>query len=518
MPKDVAVLPLPCFSYLGIPNPNITEHTPPQIAAELNAKSKAIAAAIPRIGLVDMCYMPKAGLEFGMVAFSIVYYIPTLILFIIYRKHVLIKYRQPTIVIIQSILGIIMSLLVPIFRYFETLCLLTTWIINPLTFSRSILTYSRYVRVYFMQKLSIFKLKFSEKKKSKKYKRNELVSIKSRDVSLEISDDTSSKVSTLSNNEISDNARIEDPVLYFKKLDKVINNKIFLILVIIPTIFIIVYSIILTIKKWDDMKSSCPNEDKSVGAPKLILCICIILSSIFLLYQAYYKQKWDIEIKIEYTLYVVVMIICTILLQLTVNECLSDIFIRNRSYIFYFLTAVVHALTVIEPLIKIFFYKLKKDDQRKLSEEEFLEKLNNVVFKAQVKEIATNTFCIENVLFFDAHLELMNTIINYYGKKNLLVPNEPTTYSSSDVLRKSMINQALYRPFEECFKPQFDQIYNLYINEDGIASVNIKASTIRTIKEQMESNEYTYLMFSQAAEEIGELLYSNIYPRMKNYK
>jgi len=147
-----------------------------------------------------------------------------------------------------------------------------------------------------------------------------------------------------------------------------------------------------------------------------------------------------------------------------------------------------------------------------------LEKLNNVVFKAQVKEIATNTFCIENVLFFDAHLELMNTIINYYGKKNLLVPNEPTTYSSSDVLRKSMINQALYRPFEECFKPQFDQIYNLYINEDGIASVNIKASTIRTIKEQMESNEYTYLMFSQAAEEIGELLYSNIYPRMKNYK
>jgi len=40
-------------------------------------------------------------------------------------------------------------------------------------------------------------------------------------------------------------------------------------------------------------------------------------------------------------------------------------------------------------------------------------------------------------------------------------------------------------------------MYNLYIKEDGIASVNIKASTIRAIEDQMANDNYSYLMFNQ---------------------
>ena len=58
------------------------------------------------------------------------------------------------------------------------------------------------------------------------------------------------------------------------------------------------------------MKNSCPNEAKKVGTPKLILCICIIISSMFLLYQAYFKQKWDMEIRVEYSVYVIGITIC----------------------------------------------------------------------------------------------------------------------------------------------------------------------------------------------------------------
>jgi len=67
-------------------------------------------------------------------------------------------------------------------------------------------------------------------------------------------------------------------------------------------------------------------------------------------------------------------------------------------------------------------------------------------------------------------------------------------------MHKNTINQALYKPFELIFKSQYEQIYNLYIKEDGIASINIKSSTLRAIEEQMSNDNYTYLMFSQVRE------------------
>jgi len=326
MPKNVEDLQFPCYSYLGIRNPNLPANATVQAIAGINKASAEAAAKIPRIGLVDLCYMPEPNIEFPILGSILLYYIPTLILFMKYRKHPIIKYRQPNITIIQSILGLIMSILIPLFRYHEIPCLLSTWIINPLVFSRSILTYSRYVRQYFLQKLSIFKLKFSESKNRNKKSKNDAKTgiLKSKDVAtVEIMDDSKflgsntplnnhipPSTSTISNDNTSDIMDIEDPILYFKKLDNLINKRIFLILVVIPTIFIIAYSIIITITKWEEMKGSCPNEAKNVGTPKLVLCICIIISSTFLLYQAYIKQKWDMEIRIEYTIYVIGIIIC----------------------------------------------------------------------------------------------------------------------------------------------------------------------------------------------------------------
>jgi len=40
-------------------------------------------------------------------------------------------------------------------------------------------------------------------------------------------------------------------------------------------------------------------------------------------------------------------------------------------------------------------------------------------------------------------------------------------------------------------------LYSFYIKEDGIAAVNINSSTIKIIEEQMENDNYSYLMFSQ---------------------
>ncbi len=52
------------------------------------------------------------------------------------------------------------------------------------------------------------------------------------------------------------------------------------------------------------------------------------------------------------------------MVQLSIAEVLSDDVLKYRTYIFYFFTALVHTMTVIEPLIKLLFYKLKSKEQK----------------------------------------------------------------------------------------------------------------------------------------------------------
>ncbi|ORX61094.1 hypothetical protein BCR36DRAFT_341330 [Piromyces finnis] len=482
------------------------------------------AGGPPKIVLIDMYFEPNKTVEFGILGFTILFYIPALILYIKNRDNIIIKYRQPNNVISAAILSGTISILTPIIRCVKVPCLFNTWIINSLVFSFSIITFSRYIRTYFMQRLSIFKLRFGEKKAktTEKEDNSKMGSLKNKDnetkdISLKAGSFTKSKNnSSFTYNATLDNFGIIDPVLYFKRLNSIINKKITVFVVIFPVMFIIIYTTIITITNFSEMKRACVNEHKVVGTPKLVLNILICVSSLYLFYQAYIKQKWDKELKIEYTTFVIVDFICTIIMQLTVHGLLGDNMLKYRVYIFHVFSAIVHLMCVIEPVVKVLYYKIRKVDL-KLTEEEFLYRLNNSSFKAQVKDIAIHTFCVENILFFEAHLDLMNMVINYYVKKNNTIDNSNGTFSSSDILHKNTINPVLYKPFELTFKPQFEKIYNLYIKEEGIASVNINASTVKTIEEQMENNNYSYLMFSQAVEEIGELLYSNIYPRMKFY-
>ncbi|OUM69210.1 hypothetical protein PIROE2DRAFT_57577 [Piromyces sp. E2] len=273
------------------------------------------------------------------------------------------------------------------------------------------------------------------------------------------------------------------------------SQRLSLVLIVFPLAFLIIYNIIITISMKDEMNRACVNEHKKVGSSKFYLNLFIVVTSLYVLYQAYYKQKWDVEIKAEYTIFTITLTICLIVMQLTVNELLGNSMLKYRMYIFQVFTIVLHIISVVEPLIKVWVSNRRQSNK---------------------KEIATNTFCIENVLFFEAHRDLMNLVISYYSKKSN-VPSTDTAYIYSDVLHKNTINPNLQKPFDNIFKPQYEQVYNLYIKEGGIASINIKYGTIKNIEEQMENDNFTFLMFSQAAEEIGDLLYNNIYPRIKGF-
>ncbi|ORX61093.1 hypothetical protein BCR36DRAFT_408073 [Piromyces finnis] len=484
-----------------------------------------VLAQLPLAARIDLLFTPNLLAESLIFLFFAIYYIPSLILYIKYREHRLIRYRQPKNVIIVGCICSAIGLSTPIIRYFKFICLINTWVINTLIFSLYIFTFSRYVRTFFLQRLSIFKLKFSEKKNSNMVN----TSVKTCEISTkELEENVSSVKTSIKTNSVNklsssayskgtgnDSFSVIDPITYFKRLNLIINKYITIYLVIVPLLFLFIYSIAITIIYWDKMKVNCVNELKATSIPKLILNITIMTTSIYFFYQAYCKQKWDFEFRFEYTLFIAVVAICLTVMELTINGYTFDFMVQYRIYIFQFLSLALHASCIYEPLIKILLDNFKEKES-KLTEEEFLMKFSNSNFKAQIKEIATNTFCIENVLFFDAHVDLMNMVISYYSKRNTIASADNTGYSSSDILHKSTINPVLYKPFDNIFKSKYEQIYNLYIKEDGIAAVNIKSSTIKAIEEQMENDNYSYLMFNQAAEEIGELLYNNIYLRMKN--
>ena len=63
---------------------------------------------------IDSCFVPNGAIEFTLLGLTIIYYIPAIILYIKNRHHLLIKNRQPCVVIITSILGAIMSILIPV--------------------------------------------------------------------------------------------------------------------------------------------------------------------------------------------------------------------------------------------------------------------------------------------------------------------------------------------------------------------------------------------------------------------
>jgi len=63
----------------------------------------------------------------------------------------------------------------------------------------------------------------------------------------------------------------------------------------------------------------CINEIKDLSVPKIVLNGIIFTTSIYLFHQAYYKQKWDKDIKIEYTCFVIISVFC-----------MKYIFIKNK--------------------------------------------------------------------------------------------------------------------------------------------------------------------------------------------
>ncbi|OUM69163.1 hypothetical protein PIROE2DRAFT_2854 [Piromyces sp. E2] len=94
-------------------------------------------------------------------------------------------------------------------------------------------------------------------------------------------------------------------------------------------------------------------------------------------------------------------------------------------------------------------------------------------------------------------------------------PNIGTANNSKSLL-KYIKSLTLYNcEFDPKFKPLFDQIYYLYIYKDGIAPVILTLNTLTTISNRIENEDYSYDMYQSAIEEVINILYMNIYPKIE---
>jgi len=102
--------------------------------------------------------------------------------------------------------------------------------------------------------------------------------------------------------------------------------------------------------------------------------------------------------------------------------------------------------------------------------------------------------------------------INHNTKKKSNI----ATSNNSKSLLKFIKSLTLYNyEFDPKFKPLFDQIYYLYIYKDGIAPVILSLNTLTAISNKIDNEEYSYDMYQSAIEEVINILYMNIYPKIE---
>jgi len=130
---------------------------------------------------------------------------------------------------------------------------------------------------------------------------------------------------------------------------------------------------------------------------------------------------------------------------------------------------------------------------------------------------------------------------NYYldtlnSDKTELLKHQDFNYSnstsiniSSNIIRnrrnatKNAETEVLYELFEvesenievpQRFWKDFDNIYNSFISDQSLATVNLDVDTVNRLKKSLKNKEYTMDMFFPALAETVELIYQNLYPKL----
>jgi len=210
----------------------------------------------------------------------------------------------------------------------------------------------------------------------------------------------------------------------------------------------------------------------------------------------------------------------------------QQMYLRTKQGIIFFVIigVFIQLTSVIIPLIQCVFteHMNKKYESEPINELQYFYKvIKQPELVEELKAIAIQEFCVENVLFWENycllhklvtrvtkhHKEVGGTIDNYdlFSLQDIMY-NENSTFS---IEQQSDGSYDPEYPLLPQLVPYFNSFYYTFIDIDGPAPVNITAYTITRINYELNT-EPTVGIFDEALSEVIENMFFSIYPIFLN--
>jgi len=193
--------------------------------------------------------------------------------------------------------------------------------------------------------------------------------------------------------------------------------------------------------------------------------------------------------------------------------------------LFVFVGLYIQLSSVIIPLLQCIYseYMNKKYENEPFNEIEHFQKvLRSPEMVEELKTVAVQEFCVENVLFWENYCLLHSLFEEIVKRENELgegedsanqlllqnIINDSYTFSSSFQETRSYTSD---RPVTPQLLPYFNTFYYTFIDMDGPSPVNISSEVYSKIN--YEINTYpTAGIFDEAKDEVVELMFFTIFP------
>ncbi|ORX43438.1 hypothetical protein BCR36DRAFT_460764 [Piromyces finnis] len=201
---------------------------------------------------------------------------------------------------------------------------------------------------------------------------------------------------------------------------------------------------------------------------------------------------------------------------------------KGGKILFTFVSIYMLFTSITLPLIH--YYKSRKTNRKfnkaeLYSKELFNKVLNTPVLINELRNISVKEFSAENVLFWENYQVLQKLNYRYYCEYKKaeesgdirLIDDYDFEGLDQEQIQAAYTTSAMdnysYNPNAQVPKgllPYYERFFKNFIDDNGIATVNISSQTIRQIASEMPLP--TIGIFDNAKEEVVELMYTSIYP------
>jgi len=210
----------------------------------------------------------------------------------------------------------------------------------------------------------------------------------------------------------------------------------------------------------------------------------------------------------------------------------QQMYLRTKQGIIFFVIIGVYIqlTSVIIPLIQCVFtdHMNKKYENEPINELQYFYKvLKQPELVEELKGIAIQEFCVENILFWENYL-LLHTLVKRVTKHHKEVGGNIDSYdlfSLQDIMYSENSTFSLSQQTDESYDPSypllpqlvpyFNSFYYTFIDIDGPAPVNITSDTIQNINYELNT-EPTVGIFDEALAEVIDIMFFSIYPIFLN--